>query len=256
LFVTILGCATQPSPAAPSPKPSSSALAPAFVSVDEDTPQAVAAIVIRAQREYLERGDTKALSNLFLPDAEIQAGRTHAPDSLDFVLGKDQLIDIYDWGAKNDGQFDAEFTIVEARRTQNPADLQMRLDTTDSTGEKSSFGQRFALERRSGVWRIVRFRYWPLDPETGEEFTQFFRDTDALIERNLADGDLRNAAYHMMLAYRFEECATLSRRLTNDGPDDPWAWDIRARASSMIGDRKDADQSIQISRTLMNQQHQ
>ena len=142
---------------------------------------------------------------------------------------------------------------IHDRRTERHVGLRRPRSATrprKRDGRKASFSQRFELVCRSGAWRIERFRYWPLDPDTGQEFTQFFLDTDAQIERELAEGDLRNAAYHLMLAYRFNECAALSRRLTSDTPDDAWAWGLRAKASALIGDRNDADQSVKIARSL------
>jgi hypothetical protein len=222
---------------------------PACASSSAETARAVGTL-IEAQRAYLERGDTKPFSLLMLSDVKVEACRARAPGPFDLVFNKSQLDGINQWAAQNEGQSAAEFTAVETRATSDSVGLELRLDLAKETGERASFGQRFELACRSETWRIERFRYWPLDPDTGEDFTQFFQATDASIERDLSEGDLRNAAYHLMLAYRFNECAALSRRLTSDTPDDAWAWELRAKASALTGDRDDADQSIQIAHSL------
>jgi hypothetical protein len=246
----MLGCgaAAAPPPAVPAPV-SSPVPQPECATSSAETARAVGTL-FDAQRAYLERGNTKPFSLMLLPDVNIEACRAREPGAFDLVFSKTHLDDIYQWAAENDGPSAAEFTTVETRATSGSIGLELRLDLAKETGERASFGQRFELVCRSGAWRVERFRYWPLNPDTGEDFTQFFLATDASIERELSEGDLRNAAYHLMLAYRFNECAALSRRLTSDTPDDAWAWDLRAKASALIGDRSDADQSIQIAHSL------
>lgn len=249
----VAGCTHQspgiaPPPTVPAPV-SNHPPQPACAASSAETARAVDTL-IEAQRAYLERGDTKPFSLLLLPDVKVEACRARAPGTFDLVFSKSQLDGIHQWAAQNDGQSAAEFTTVETRATSDSVGLELRLDLAKETGERASFGQRFELVCRSGAWRIERLRYWPLDPDTGEDFTQFFQATDASIERELSEGDLRNAAYHLMLAYRFNECAALSRRLTSDTPDDAWAWGLRAKASALIGDRSDADQSFQIAHSL------
>lgn len=260
VVLALVGCGTPPSPAAPSTdaKPASppptavqggEVTAPA-VAKDAEPSRALVALLVEAQRAYLERGDTAPFSALLLPDAEVRAGRTKEPDSFDSVFGKEQLDGIYQWAARNEGRYSAAFAMVDIRRSPDAAVVELQLDCTKNPEDKSSFGQRFELVRRSGAWRIARFRYWPLIPETGEDFGRFFAETDARIEEDLRTGDLRNAAYHMMLAYRFKECAALTRRLTTDQPKDAWAWELRAKASALVGDGKDADESSELARSL------
>lgn len=249
----VAGCTHQSPGAAPPPA------LPAQVSTPQPQPECATSsaetaravgTLLDAQRAYLEQGNPKPFSLMLLPDVKIEACRARAPGTFDLVFSKTHLDDIYQWAAQNEGPSAAEFTTVETRATSGSIGLELRLDLAKEAGQRASFGQRFELVCRSGTWRIEGFRYWPLDPDTREDFTQFFRATDASIERELSEGDLRNAAYHLMLAYRFNECAALSRRLTSDTPDDVWAWELRAKASALIGDRNDADQSVQIAHSL------
>src|SRR5262249_44334975 len=114
-----------------------------------------------------------------------------------------------------------------------------------------AFGERYELAEKSGTWQIVRFRYWPLRPDTGKEFgALYFEELDAKIEEERRRGDERQAAYDLLLAYRFDELTELVRRLTDQTPDDPWAWKMRAVASAMIGDRADAERASQTERML------
>ena len=70
----------------------------------EETLRAVVGVVVDAQREYLERGNTKPFASLLLSEAEIQAGRARAPGSFDVSFSKRELDDINQWAALHDGQ--------------------------------------------------------------------------------------------------------------------------------------------------------
>jgi hypothetical protein len=207
-------------------------------------------MLVEGQRAYLERGDTKPFSALLLTDVEVLAGRSRTPDAFDFPFSKGQLDALYRWAAANEGQFRAEFTTLEVDAAPTWAKVELELRYSKPTGERAAFGQRFELACSAGAWRVAHFRYWPLDPVTGREFTAFFQETDARIQQDLEASDLRDAAYRMMLAYRFNECAGLARRLTTDDPGDAWSWELRAKASALIGAIDDAEQSLQKARSL------
>lgn len=76
----------------------------------------------------------------------------------------------------------------------------------------------------------------------GEPFgDEYFARLDRRIDEARSAGDRRNEAYLLMIAFRMAECAVASRKLTEDAPDDAWAWHMREKASAVVGDRMDAE---------------
>ena len=197
--------------------------------------------VAEAERAYEEGGNPKPILELIAPDARIEAARLERPGRHDWRFSHARLQAIYTWAAQYASN--TKFTYKDVHVTANATYATFTWTTMSESppDQQSWFGQRYELERRGGEWRVVYFRYWPLRPDTGKEFgAAYFADLDHKIETALSTSDYRDAAYDMMLGYRFDECAKLARGLTESTPDDWWAWDMRSRASAMVGDLDDA----------------
>jgi hypothetical protein len=242
------GCAESvPRTEVPTVVPVTQVARPAEVTADE------AAAVVRtlrtAQVDYLEGRGTRALFAMHAPELEVRAARSKAPGDKDNVFNGDHLRAIYSWAAHHGVPTTAkvgeptvergpEWVSVEwTLRLEHPAEI--------PDAPPVAFGERYVLERRGGEWRIVRFRYWPLRPETMDEFgAAYFADLDQQIEQTRASGDRRRVAWLLLAAYRFEECAALSRALAEEEPKEPWVWKMRATASAMVGDGEDAEAAM------------
>jgi hypothetical protein len=206
--------------------------------------------VAEAERAYEERGDPHAILALIAPDARIEAARLRRHSRTDWVFTHERLTAIYTWAAQYAAQTRFSYKDVHVTAGATYASFDW-VTMSEGPDQQSWFGQHYELERRGGEWKVVRFRYWPLRPDTGGEFgAPYFADLDRQIETALGSGDERNAAYWMMLAYRFDECAKLGRKLTDAMPTDWWAWDMRSRASAMVGDLDDALSAGRVARSL------
>jgi hypothetical protein len=210
------------------------------VAVADPSPELVNTIVL-ADAEYSEHSNPKPFLALFDDDATIEVGRVERPGARDVHFGKKRLAVVYEWAAAS-GQI-RTFRHEGERGRFDGDKVTVQLKTFESVKGTSpiAFGQRFDLMERDGAWKIIRFRYWPLYPDSGREFGEpYFEDLDAKIAADLAADNRREAAYRMMISYRFDECAVLIRRITSEAPDDPWGWDLRSTASAMTGDAADA----------------
>jgi hypothetical protein len=103
--------------------------------------------------------------------------------------------------------------------------------TKQGDAEQAAFGEHYRFEKRADGWRLVHYEYWPLMPDTLEEFgAGRFALLDAEADEARAHGNDRLVAYYLMAAYRFDECAQVARRLTDHTPEQPWV-SARIRAS-------------------------
>lgn len=216
----------------------------------EESVTEVVNLLNSAQRSYLEEADVKPFANLLSPEVKITASRMRALGPYDSRFTKERLIHIYEWATRNEDRFSAHFVTIKAQVTGNAADVEIRLET-EAKDVKSWFGQTFRLVKQDGSWQIVAFRYWPINPETQQDFTMdFFGGMDQSVEDDLRNGDFRNATYHLFVGYRFDDAAMFGRTLTDADPDDVWAWEMRAKASAMIGDKIDAEKASEMARKL------
>jgi hypothetical protein len=194
-------------------------------------------------RAYLEGGEPGDLFALWAPDLSVRAGRGRAPTRHDSHFGRDRLAAIYGWAAAHQPRASLR---IERRRFETDGHAAV-VDWAIVLGEgadAAAFGEHYLFERRDGGWTMLRFEYWPLMPDTLEEVgPSRFAELDAAVDKSREGGDERNVAYYLMAAYRFDECAETSRRLTEETPEEPWVWDMRAKASALVGDRADAEAS-------------
>ena len=218
------------------------------IEVTQEEASSVAQSLRKAQLDYLENRGTTALFAMHAPDLEARAARSKAPGERESVFNGDHLRGIYAWSARHGVPTKATMgeTTIERGVDSINVEWSFRLDHPGrQDAAPSAFGEHYVLERRAGEWKIVRLRYWPLRPDTMEEFgADYFADLDRQIEKieSLGDGsDDRNRAWLLLAAYRFEECAALSRTLTERTPLEPWVWEMRANASAMVGDGEDAE---------------
>lgn len=246
----VAACAAPPPAVPPVVNVESTPLAVAEPTSPEDATREVVSLLNSAQRAYLEHADPKPFANLLSPEAKIIAARLEAPGMFDARFTKERLVRIYEWATRNEDRFAAKFITIKAQVTGNSADVEMRLET-ESNAVKSWFGQTFRLVKFDGVWQIVRFRYWPINPQTQRDFSEeYFAEMDRLAEEDLRNGDYRNATYHLFVGYRFDDAAMFGRTLTDADPNDAWAWEMRAKASAMIGDKVDAEKASEMTRRL------
>lgn len=216
----------------------------------EDTSSEVVNLLNAAQRAYLEQGDVKPFAKLLSPEAKITASRMRAFGPYDSRFTKERLVHIYEWATRNEERLSARFVTIKAQVIGNAADVEIRLET-EAKDIKSWFGQTFRLVNQDGLWQIVAFRYWPINPETQQDFTMdFFGEMDRSVEEDLRNKDYRNATYHLFVGYRFDDAAMFGRTLTETDPEDVWAWEMRAKASAMIGDKNDAEKASEMVRKL------
>jgi len=196
-----------------------------------------------ALRAYIEGGEPGALFELWAPDLSVRAGRARTQTQHDSLFGKNRLAAIYGWAAAHQTRASLR---VERQRFESDGHAAM-VDWAIVLGQgtdAAAFGEHYLFEKRGGEWKMVRFEYWPLMPDTLEELgPSRFGELDAKVEESRDRGDERNVAYYLMAAYRFDECAEVSRRLTEETPEEPWVWDMRAKASALVGDRADAELS-------------
>jgi len=241
LALSVLACARQTSvPAVTLPAPSQTAAAPLEV-VDPALPKQLVERVAEAERAYEEHAEPRAILTLIADDARIEAARSEHAAPRDWRFTHQRLEAIYTWAAKYAAETTFSYKDVQVV-TNTPLHVVFTWTTmSESHGTESWFGQRYELERRGGDWKVIAFRYWPLRPDTGNEFgTAYFADLDRQVAAALKQGDQKQAAYNMMLGYRFDECAKLARDIADTNPDDWWSWDMRSRASAMVGDLEDA----------------
>jgi len=244
------GCAARAPVGAPVVEVQAGPVAAAEASSGEDSSREVIQLLISTQRAYIERADPKPFADLLSPEAKITAARLRAPGAYDTRFTKQRLVHIYEWASRNEERLSAKCVTIKAQVTGDAAEVEMRLET-EGSGVKAWFGQTFRLVKFDGAWQIVRFRYYPINPDTQEEFAaSFFEEMDRLAAEDLRTGDYRNATYHLFVGYRFDDSAMLARQLTDADPADPWAWEMRAKASAMIGDKEDAEKASQTVRKL------
>jgi hypothetical protein len=174
----------------------------------------------------------------------VRAGRASVASKRDNVFGRARLAAIYGWAGKHEGHMSVRTVSPRYDEHGDRATIEWFVVETADAMDPSAFGERYALEKRAGEWRIVRFEYWPVKPDTFEELGAYFEEADAKVDADRASGDERSLAYHLMAAYRFDECAAVTRRLTDATPEEPWCWEMRAKASALVGDREDADRSM------------
>lgn len=253
MATSIVACAANPPVALPVVQVQAPPAAVTEAASAEDSSREVIQLLTSTQRAYIERSDPKPFADLLSPEAKIIAGRRRASGPYDSRFTKQRLVNIYKWASRNEERLSAQCVTIKAQVTGDAAEVEMRLET-EGSGVKAWFGQTFRLVKFDGVWQIVRFRYYPINPETQEEFAaSFFEETDRLAEEDLRTGDYRNATYHLFIGYRFDDSAMLARQLTDADPADPWAWEMRAKASAMIGDEEDAEKASQTVRKLKRQ---
>ena len=215
-----------------------------------DEVRSVVEILAAAQRRYLEDRDLQPLEELFALDLKVESGRTDARSAHDNALGRDGILSVYRWAIDHEERMTFRYEVVRLDERGAAATLVWRYHEGHGDHEQA-FGERYDLEKRDGSWRVVRLRYWPLRPDTNQPFGEaYFADLDHRIDRALADGDKRTAAYLLMLAYRMTECAALARTLTDETPDDAWAWHMREKASAVVGDGVDAELAGQRAKAL------
>ncbi len=193
-----------------------------------------------AVRTYLEDGKTSPLFGMYAADLIVRAGRAKAHSPRDIVFGRERLEAIYDYATRHEPGTAPQFTntVVEERGNRTTIEWIVFLDGPTA----AAFGERYELVADDKSLSIVRFEYWPLRPDTLKEFgSAYFTDVDSRIEEARSKGDDRMVAYLLMAAWRFEECAKLTRELTIATPEEPWVWTMRAKASAIVGDRVDAE---------------
>lgn len=235
----LLGCASAcAAPIAPAVPIAPAAVTPAVVA---DSPLD---LVTNARRAYAEDGDPRALFALWATEMSVRAGRARQPSSRDMVFGKSRLAVIYGWAGKHQGRMTTRIHSPRYEARGDTATLEWLVVERADAMSPSAFGERYVLEKRGADWKMTRFEYWPVTPDTLEEMPAYFADADAKVDAARASGDDRALAYHLMGAYRFDECAEVTRRLTDATPDEPWCWEMRAKASALVGDRRDADESM------------
>jgi len=238
----VFACTRQTSvPSVTLPAPSQAAGAPLEI-VDPALPKQLVERVAEAERAYEEHAEPRAILSLIAEDARIEAARSERSAPRDWRFTHERLEAIYTWAAKYATETTFSYKDVHVV-TNTPLHVVFTWTTMSEShgGSESWFGQRYELERRGGDWKVIAFRYWPLRPDTGNEFgTAYFADLDRQVSAALKAGDQKNAAYNMMLGYRFDECARLAREIADANPDDWWSWDMRSRASAMVGDLEDA----------------
>ena len=193
-----------------------------------------------AVRTYLEDGKTGPLFGMYAADMVVRAGRAKAQSPRDIVFGRERLEAIYDYATHHEPGTAPQFThtLVEERGSRTTIEWTVFLDGPIA----AAFGERYELVTDDKGPTIVRFEYWPRRPDTLKEFgSAYFTDVDSRIEDARSKGDDRMVAYLLMAAWRFDECAKLTRELTRATPEEPWVWTMRAKASAIIGDRADAE---------------
>jgi hypothetical protein len=215
-----------------------------------DDVRSVVEILAAAQRRYLEARDLRPLEELYALDLRVESGRTDVRSAHDNELGREGILSVYRWALEHEERMTFRHDVVRVDQSGAAATLVWRYHEGHGDHEQA-FGERYDLERREGAWRIVHLRYWPLRPDTDQPFGEaYFADLDHRIDRALADDDKRTAAYLLMLAYRMTECAVLARTLTDETPDDAWAWHMREKASAVVGDGPDAELAAQRAKGL------
>jgi hypothetical protein len=218
---------------------------------EEDERAALVKKMKEAQQAYVERGEVKTFFSMLAPDLEVEAARSSTKSPYDAVFARARLEAIYLWAARHQPKAKVRVADAAVGLRGDTATLSWRTYQTSEGRETSAFGERYDLAKRGGEWKIVRFRYWPLLPDSGKEFGHdYFAELDRKIEQEQQTGDDRNAARDLVLAYRFDESAALSRRLTAQTPEEPWVWEIRGLTSALIGDIDDAERSMQAVRRL------
>jgi hypothetical protein len=253
LFVLLSACAAPPVVAAPLVATigpvAQSVTPPPLVARDVGPLDELTAAV----RSFIERGKRQALFAMLADDVSIRSGRGRDSSSYDSIYGRARLVALDGWAADNEVPTTLRIVSPHLASTGRQATVEWStlLTKADPDGT-SAFGESYRLERRDGSWKIVHFEYWPLVPDTLEEFSaEYWASTDAKIDEARAKkGDEQTLAYQLMIGYRFDECAAVSRRLTDSTPDEPWVWGMRATASALVGDQIDAERASDEKRRL------
>jgi hypothetical protein len=208
-----------------------------------------------AVRSFIERGERHPLVDMMADDLRVRSGRAHEVSAYDSTYGKARLVALDGWAANNEVKSTLRIVSPHFVSTGHSATVEWStILTRVDDGELHAFGESYRLELRDGAWKIVKFEYWPLLPDTLKEFdAQFWADEDAKIDEARASGDARQLAYELMVGYRFDECVEVSRRLTAETPNDPWVWGMRATASALVGDQVDAERASAEKRRLETQ---
>ena len=241
--VLALVVALVPACAAAPPATTTVAIAPAPASSIVEREATPLDLVQAARRAYAADGDPRLLFALWADDMTVRAGRGRTPSDRDNVFGRARLAVIYGWAGKHEGRMTVRTISPQYAVSGDRATIEWFIVERADAMAPSAFGERYVLEKR-GAWKIVRFEYWPVTPDTLAELGEYFADADAKVDAARASGDERALAFQLMAAYRFTECAEVTRRLTDATPEEPWVWEMRAKASALIGDREDADRSM------------
>jgi len=253
-LVALVAACTRGAPPAEAPLvatigPASSAVAPSPVAPRDDAPLDALTVAVR---RFIERGEPQALFAMMADDIHVRSGRARQPSSYDAIYGKSRLVALDGWAADNEVHTTLRIVSPRFESTGRQASVEwMTIMTQTDPAKTSAFGESYRLELRNGAWKIVRFEYWPLVPDTLEEFdSEFWATTDEKIEEARKNADARTLAYQLMVGYRFDECNEVSRRLTEAHPDDAWSWGMRATASALVGDQIDAQNASDEKRRL------
>lgn len=222
--------------------------APVAVAVSPDDRSRVLDELTTQRKANVAGRDPTPLMAMFADDADVCVARSAEKAWTDLHFAKKRLNAIYQWAARNEKE--AHTVRLDETKVSGVGDriVVEWHAVEEGRTETYDFGERYEFAKRAGAWKIVAFRYWPLMEGTGKEFD--FQALDQKVEDARARGDRREEAYYLMGAYRFEECARVARLITEQTPEEPWCWEMRAIASAMMGDEEDADRSMRRAESL------
>ncbi|MFO0548753.1 MAG: hypothetical protein U0271_10215 [Polyangiaceae bacterium] len=217
-------------------------------------PARIRQFVTSAERSALERREPRPFIAMLATDLVAVASRSSIPSPFDSQFGRDRVAVIYRAATRQTARSESVSFMnpVTTVAHNNEAHLEHDVVFTASNGNRTTaLHEVIDLALRDGRWVMVRFQYWPLLPDSLEEYPQSFWDEqDATVTAMTQSGDDRQLAYALMSGYRFDECAVVTRRLTAADPNDAWGWEMRATASMMVGDEDDSDRAAVTAKRL------
>ncbi len=134
------------------------------------------------------------LTALWSDDLRVRSGRSHEPLPTDAVFGKARLAVIDGWAAAHQMRVTATITPRRVDVTATHAFISWSVVMTAPGCDAGAFVDEYELVRRGDAWTMVRYDYWPVLPDTLEEFgSAFWADADAKVDAARAANDDRRS---------------------------------------------------------------
>lgn len=220
----------------------------------QDEAERVVELVLEAMRAGYERHDATAYLALWADDARLTGGRGELPGRYDFTLDRSSIEaaqSIRFCGTPPRYSFD--FERAEGRVDGDEARLRT-VTVLDFEGGFEREGEIYRLRRTPDGWRLFENRWWPIAEVVGDETLHFdaalWRELDARVARLEGAADPRERARALGAAYRFEECCSAWRRVTERDDARAADWAEYGRRALQVGEAGEALRAFRVALEL------